>query len=131
MTFGEKMRKCRTERGITQQKLAEMCSLSLRSIQNYESGDRNPNNLAIVKKIATALGTTYDVLLDEEEQLVAEVKESVGTGAARDVKQILGDVNSLFAGGSMSDDDKDKVMHAIMDMYFAAKENNKKFSPKK
>lgn len=131
MTFGENMRKTRTEQGITQQKLAERCSLSLRSIQNYESGYRSPNNLAIVKKIAAALGTTYDVLLDEEEQIVAEARESGGSSAARDVRQILGDVNSLFAGGNMSDEDKDKVMHAIMDMYFAAKENNKKYASKK
>ena len=131
MTFAERLRKIRTESGITQQKLAEMCGMSLRSITNYESGERMPNSLDIVKRIASALGTTYDVLLAEEDQLVIEAHESAGAEAARDVSTILRDVNGLFAGGEMSEDDKDKVMHAIMDMYWSAKEANKKYGKNK
>lgn len=130
MAFGDNIRKFRTERGYSQQKLAELSGLSLRSIQNYESNERYPNNIMIVKKIAYALGTTYDVLLSEEDRYAVEAAEAGGSRAARDVKELLGDINSLFAGGDVSEDDKDKVMKAIMDMYWAAKENNKKYSPK-
>lgn len=131
MTFAENMRRIRTESGLTQQKLAEMCGMSLRSITNYESGERMPNSLDIVMRIASALGTSYDVLLAEEDQLVLEARENGGSGAARDVSELLRDINGLFAGGEMSEDDKDKVMHAIMDMYWSAKEANKKYGKNK
>ncbi len=130
MSFGDNIKKLRQERGLSQQRLAELSGLSLRSIQNYESNKRYPNNLAIVKKIAEALGTSYDVLLGEEDRIVMEASETGGARAARDVQALITDLGALFAGGDVSEEDKDKVMKAVSDMYWQAKENNKKFAPK-
>ena len=42
------------------------------------------------------------------------------------------EVSGLFAGGRISQDDKDAVMRAIQDAYWIAKEENKrKYTPKK
>jgi len=37
----------------------------------------------------------------------------------------------LFAGGELNEEDKEKVFRAITEMYWKAKDNNKKYTPKK
>ncbi len=130
MAFGDKIRQIRREKGYSQQKLAEKTGLSLRSIQNYESNERYPNNIMIVKNIALALGVTADLLLDDGGYVI-EAREKSGIKAAHDVESMLTDINAMFAGGDLSEEDKDKVMRAIMDIYWESKDINKKSRPKK
>lgn len=131
MAFGNKVREERIRAGISQQKLAERAGISLRSVQNYESNQRYPNNINIAKRIAIALGTTAEYLLAEEDMYVMEAEQRGGSRAKRDVQGLLNDLNGMFAGGEMSAEDKDKVMRAIMDMYWESKKMNEKFTPKK
>ena len=37
----------------------------------------------------------------------------------------------LFAGGELSEEDRDGVMQAMMDIYWKTKQENKKYTPKK
>lgn len=43
MTVGEKIRKYRTKRGLSQKELAIKCKMSEPAIRNYELGNRKPN----------------------------------------------------------------------------------------
>ena len=131
MAFGDRIREKRTSLGYSQQKLAEKAGISLRSIQNYESNQRYPNNINIVKNIAVALGTTAEFLMAEEDAYIISAAEKGGSAARRDVEGLLGDLNALFAGGGMSPEDKDKVMRAIMDIYWESKNEKGKGTPNK
>ena len=131
MSFGERVREKRRELGFSQQKLAELAGVSLRTINNYESGDRYPNNLLTVKRLAQALHTTSDCLLDDESALLVDANARGGVKAVTELQPLLAQVGALFAGGELSETDKDKVMRAITDMYWQAKENNKKYAAKK
>lgn len=55
----------RTDKGLTQAQLGELCGVSGEMIRQYEAGLRNPK-LETVKKIASALDVTYQYLLDLE-----------------------------------------------------------------
>lgn len=59
-TFGERLRIIRNERGWTQQDLAAISGVRLRTIQSYEENQRLSPRLDNAEKIAKALG--MDVL---------------------------------------------------------------------
>ena len=67
MTFGEKVRKYRTDRGLTQVELAEMANLSQVQISDYENGKSgaHPNNKIV---LAMALNIKPSDLDDDKEE---------------------------------------------------------------
>ena len=60
------LKKIRTEKGITQEELANKVGILNTSICNYEIGIREPN-LETLKKLASVLECTVDELLAEDE----------------------------------------------------------------
>lgn len=130
MAFGDNIRRIRREKGYSQQKLAEKTGLSLRSIQNYESNERYPNNIMIVKNIAVALGVTADMLLADD-GYIFDTRDKSASKPVHDIEDMLADINAMFAGGDLSEEDKDKVMRAIMDIYWESKDINKRSRPTK
>ena len=54
MTIGEKIKKFRTERGLTQKQLGELCNMLEATIRKYELGKANPKIETIIT-IANAL----------------------------------------------------------------------------
>ncbi len=125
MEFSEKLKFKRNELKMSQQLLAEKSGLSLRTIQNYESGQRHPANIAIVKDIAKAIGVSYEYLLDDKSQYVIDAAMRGGEKAALDIDGLLSNIQGVFAGGSLSQEDKDKVMRAINEIYWESKESSK------
>ena len=123
MDFGEKVKTLRCEKKMSQQTLANTVGISLRSIQNYESGMRHPSSIAIVKDIASALDTSYEYLLDDKAQYVIDAAERGGAQAALDVDRLISDIQGAFAGGEMSQQDKDKLMRAVNEIYWETKES--------
>lgn len=61
--FGEKVRKLRTELGISQEQLAELCDLHRTYIGSVERGERNISLLNILR-LSVALHTTPSELLE-------------------------------------------------------------------
>ena len=61
MTFGEKLRNLRKERGLTAKQLSEKSGLTAVSIINYENDHRKPN-LVSINKLANALDCDFDEL---------------------------------------------------------------------
>ena len=73
MTVGERIKKIRLEKGLTQKQLAEKCGLFDSTIRKYESGRQNPK-IETVEKIANALGVETSELLYEQSELIAQMK---------------------------------------------------------
>lgn len=63
MTVGERIKKIRLEKGMTQKEVAEKCGINDANIRKYESGRQNPK-LDTIEKIATALEVSPSELLD-------------------------------------------------------------------
>lgn len=73
--FGKKILKLRKQKGMTQAKLAEMLNVSNKTISRWETGEGFPE-ISLLKPLASALGTTVDELLSEEEKEEEQTKES-------------------------------------------------------
>ena len=132
MKFGEKVRLLRNEKKLSQTELGKMCGLSLRTIRNYEVDGRYPKQREVYAKLATALGCEINFLHSEDEEFVLQAQQSYGYKGAKDAEELVAEVSALFAGGELSENDKDAVMRALQDAYWMAKERNKeKYTPKK
>ena len=64
MTFSEKLRNIRKEKGFSQKEVAEKLSVSQPSYAQYENGKRNPK-WETIRKIAEALGVNTGDLVDD------------------------------------------------------------------
>ena len=128
MTFSERLKKIREEKGITQEQLAQCSGISRRMIQKYESAVARPRYDA-AEKLASALEIPVSTLLGENETFVAQAAEEYGARGAKQAEQLMSEVTGFFAGGDLAEEDMDVMMKAISDAYWIAKEKNKKFTP--
>ena len=62
MLFNKRLREMRMKRGFTQQNMADMLSVALRTYQCYETGSRSPS-LELLVHIADILDISTDYLL--------------------------------------------------------------------
>ena len=128
--IGYNIKKHRKSHHLTQEQLGKRIGKTTSSIQKYEAGTARPR-LDAAEKIAKALNITTDELLGNADMLVAQAAEKYGARGAKQAKQLTEEVTGLFAGGDMAEEDMDLMMKAIQDAYWIAKQNNKKFTPKK
>lgn len=120
MTFGEKLKKARNRKGLTQTALAEQVGVTMRAIQNYESDDRYPKR-DILNRICKVLGTRVEYLVGSDD-FFGLVEAEDGKSGLASAEQLLSCAGALFAGGELSEEDKDKVMLALQQIYWKAKE---------
>ena len=66
MFFNKRLREMRMKRGFTQQSMADMLNVALRSYQCYETGSRKPS-LELLVSIADILEVSTDYLLCRDE----------------------------------------------------------------
>lgn len=131
MTFGEKLRKYRKEKGLTQAELARKAGLGLKTISNYESGSTYPQNREVYKTLARILEVDSDELHNENDDFISAAQSKYGYRGKKQAMQLVEEMGGLFAGGEMSEEDMDGVMLAMQDLYWKAKKENKKYTPKK
>ena len=141
MTFGEKVKEARLALNLSQTELAQITGISERSLYTYEQLGTLPRK-SNVRKLTEALHVSVSYLMDDEETdtqsnldkdlFIASARESFGYKGAKEAQEVLGRVNSLFAGGELDDDAKDVFFQAVMAVYMDSKQNAKeKFTPKK
>ncbi len=131
MTFGEKVKNERNRLGLNQDELAKRIGVTRRVISSYENDSSRPRGTERYKKLAEALGVNINYLLSEDEAFIADVEDNYGHRGAKQAKELLAEVTSLFAGGEMADEDMREMVDAIQEAYLIAKKNNKKYTPKK
>ena len=131
MKFGEKIKILRKEQGMTQLDLAKTVGVSLRTITAYESDGVYPRRADMYEKLAEVLHTTTAELRSEEDLFISQANEKYGKRASAQAKKLMEQVNGLFAGGDLADEDMDEMMQAIQEAYWIAKKNNRKYVPKK
>ena len=129
--FSEKVKEARNELGLSQTQLGEAAGVSLRTILSYEKGEKFPRP-ATMLKLAKALKVSVKFLSDvecmnpvediEKDGYIEEARERYGAKGARDVEQLLADNAALFAGGELSQDQKDAFFEAVMKAYITCKE---------
>lgn len=131
MKFGEKLKALRTEKSMTQEEIASSVGISRRTYVGYEQEGRYPRRRELYGKLAGILGCDVNYLMTEDEEFVSAAADQYGSRGKRQAEQLVAELSGMFAGGELSDADKDAVMIALQKAYFDCKEDNKKYTPKK
>ncbi|MBQ6946505.1 MAG: helix-turn-helix transcriptional regulator [Clostridia bacterium] len=124
MKFGDKLKALRIQNHLTQSALADKLGVSLRTLQNYETCKIYPKQTEIYGRIAKLFGVSADYLLGDIS--AAETLIPPAQAAALQAHELIAHAGSLFSGGNLSEEDMDKVLATINELYWDAKRKNKK-----
>ncbi len=130
MSFGDKLKTLREEKGLTQTELAEVLGTSLKTISNYEVKGVRPRKMDMYEKIADYFDVNINYLLTQDNDFVLEAAKTYGYEGAKDAEAILSSVTGLFAGGELPEEDRDALFSAIQEAYWEAKLEDKKSNNK-
>jgi transcriptional regulator with XRE-family HTH domain len=106
MDFANRLKELRKRKGISQGYLAELIEVHFTQVSRYERGETKPN-IAAMTKLAKALGTTVDYLMN---------------GTAEDVLHDAGleiQLISRFKEVQNLDTEDKKTVLSLMDAYIA------------
>lgn len=113
MQFHEKLLSLRKRYSVSQTELAEAVGVSRKSIQFYESGERYPRG-GVLAKLAEFFNVSVEYLTSTDDNYPDG--KSMFSAA-----NLVNEVAALFAGGSMSEEDKDLAMRVIQEAYWDSK----------
>ena len=127
MTFGERLKKLRLEKGITQEKLGNIIGVSDRVIGYYEADNRFPKDNTLLNKIADYFDVSLDYLLGRTD------KSSLNNVEKRlkdnNIKAIAFSDISLDKYAELDENKRkfiEKQMNAMIDILLANEEENDK-----
>lgn len=140
MTFSDKIKRAREMAQLTQRELAQQIGVSQRAVAAYET-DGAVARRTTMMKLAKALKVSFKYLSDEnctdpleeieKDSYVREAEDRYGSIGARDVDRLLSANTALFAGGELSQEQKDAFFQAVMTAYVTCREEAKaKFGKK-
>ena len=130
------LKKLREKKGITQQELVKLSGVGQGTIGDIERGKIKKSRLETLEKIAKALK------LDEEEReelfsvlvpkdisvkiLKNPLYKELDSRGRMQFKEIVEQSSLMFNDENISEEDKQKVLLAIQDAFYDAKQKNKK-----
>lgn len=139
-TLAQKILESRSRLGLSQKELAEMTGVSNRSVAAYEKGEKNPRQTTVYA-LARALNVSVKYLTDdtcsdpaaeiENDGFIEEAQSQIGLSGSRDLVRMLRENEALFAGGELSQAEKDIYFDALMTAYVNCKQRaREKFGKK-
>lgn len=140
-TLPEKIREARNALGLSQTELGALVGVSLRSIVAYEKGEKYPREKTMFQ-LAKALRVSIKYLKEDEcenptedidkDPFIVDASEKFGMSGSKDMERMLAENTALFAGGELSQEEKDIYFNALYKAYTACREQAKeKFGKKK
>lgn len=142
MTFAKKIRNLRKKANLTQTDLGRLVGVGKSTVTNWENGYTYPKHRSQYEELAKIFGVSEEYLKNEtnDEDIIEEVsgnpapsaspefemriKERYGSKAAIQARALAEQVSALFAGGELTDEDKDNVMLSIQMAYIDCKTKN-------
>ncbi len=143
MTFSESLKKLRTQRGLTQDELADKTGMAKSSISMYETGSRKPS-FEVLEAFADFFNVDMDELLGRNPAKSNNNQNGLPPLTPKDEREIARDLekmlsamdakNSMAAMGGTVDDKEDQELlkaSLLTAMRLAKQIAKKKFTPKK
>jgi transcriptional regulator with XRE-family HTH domain len=122
MTFGEKLKNMRIGAGLKQDDVAKGIGITSRSILAYEQGETLPKSNSTYEKLAEFFETSVEFWKEESDDDFEKAAEyAYGKKGKATAERLVNEVAGLFAGGSLSEEDTDKMMLALQDAYWKVK----------
>ena len=125
MLFGDRLKQLRDNTGMTQAELGKLIGVSDRVLGYYETNERFPRKQEVIAKIATVFSVSVDYLIGTDGSFMQDAGNEYGAIGHKQAQGVLKNVEMLFAGGELMEDDKDEVFRIISELYFDAKKKNK------
>ena len=125
MLFGDRIKQLRENAGMTQAELGKLVGVSDRVLGYYESNERFPRKQEIIALFASVFNVSVDYLLGTDGTLIQDASDEYGSIGHKQAQGVVKNVEMLFAGGELMEDDKDEVFRIISELYFDAKKKNK------
>ena len=129
MEFHEKLLMLRRKKGVTQQEAADALGVSRPTYGGYESGKRHPQRNAMYQRLADYFGVAIDEFFPAQAKEAVAAKQPPATAAQNDhaviAHHLAGELAGLFAGGKLSDEDKEAVMRSLERAYWLSHPDEK------
>lgn len=122
MKMNEKIEIVLSRKRIRKSEFARSIGITYRAFANYMSGARTPR-AATLEKIADELQLTPEFLKDDSQELELTIEErfirkvSANENDKAQAAQFLAQSRGLFAGNSLSEDDKEALFRCLWDIY--------------
>jgi len=141
MKFSDKIKRARETADLTQQELADQAGISKRAVAAYETGGAIARR-STTERLAAALRVSVKYLMEEDcEDPLDEIEKDTyiqqtralrGTKGVRDMDAILKEGSAMFAGGELTEEQKQDFCKAMFRAYMEASNEAKlKFGRKK
>ena len=122
MTFGEKIKNLRISINKTQAEAAKGIGISKRALQQYEAGETIPRFDRIYDQAAEYYHVPVEFLKNESEDDFKKCAEyGYGIKGKKQAEDLANEIAGLFAGGELSEEDADKIMHVMEEAYWEIK----------
>lgn len=82
MEIGSRLKKARTEMGLTQERVAEEIGVSRQSVSNWENNRSYPDIISVIK-LSDLYSVSLDELLKEDRNMIDHLNEATNTVASR------------------------------------------------
>jgi len=136
-TIGDKVKALRLSRKMTIAALARASGLSDRAIRYIENNERVPGAGA-VQQLADALEVRTDFFMDpgifeqtlHKEEFLQQAKEKYGSRGMAQARHLIEQVQALYAGGELSDDDREVFRAEMEAIFWDSQQEAQKFAPR-
>ena len=130
MNFAEKLRQLRSQKGLSQEAVAKAIGVTRRTYISYELDGRYPKNRERYAKLAEVFDVDTNYLFTENEAFVSQAGAQYGSRGMQQANALVSELSGLFAGGELSEEDRDAVMQSLQEAYWLAKKENRKYRKK-
>lgn len=134
MPFKDMLKYLREQKGLSQEKLAELTQLSKSAISMYENGNREPK-FETLETLADFFNVDMNTLLDKNPDTTLSPRDE--RQIAADLEKMLADLDNQNAmaamGGTVEDDEDRELLRAslLATMRLAKKIAKEKYTPRK
>lgn len=138
VSIGDKVKALRLSKKMTMAALSRTSGLSDRAIRYIENNERTPGVDAI-RKLAAALEVGTDYFMDDDifqeelhkAEFLEEAKGKYGSRGRAQAQYVLNQAAALFAGGELSEEEREAFRAEMEAIFWDSKEDAKKYTPKK
>ncbi|MBE6086269.1 MULTISPECIES: helix-turn-helix transcriptional regulator [Selenomonas] len=127
MKFAEKLRQLRNQKGMSQEAVAKAIGVTRRTYISYELDGRYPKDRERYTKLAEVFGVDVNYLYTENEDFVSRAGRKYGDRGIKQATALVSELSGLFAGGELTEEDRDAVMQSLQEAYWLAKKENRKY----
>ena len=130
-TFGNRLKSLRKTKNLTQEELAKLLNVAKGTVSNWENENRFPDK-DMLNKIADTFKVSMDYLLGRtNEEKLTIATPNITKKDIKDHNTFMEDAKALFMNDDVAEEDLEKIYRDISELYWEAKEINKKKYGKK